>query len=125
MKYFRYFHKAPIRVTRINQRRQRIRLRRAMLGVKAALAQERLETRQMLDTYRRFTQGRASKDEMKVANAQLVDVLKGLGLGVFALLPFAPVTIPLLIKVGKWVGVDVLPSAFQTPKAPESKAKED
>jgi hypothetical protein len=50
---------------------------------------------------------------MKQANQQFIDVLKGLGIGVFALLPFSPITIPLVIQVGKWVGVDILPSSFK------------
>ncbi|MGS0729206.1 hypothetical protein ACVBKF_23605, partial [Shewanella sp. 0m-11] len=43
---------------------------------------------------------------------QFGDLLKGLGLGVFAVLPFAPITIPIVVKLGKIVGVDVLPSSF-------------
>jgi hypothetical protein len=31
---------------------------------------------------------------------------------VFAVLPFAPITIPVIVKLGKSVGVDILPSAF-------------
>jgi hypothetical protein len=38
-------------------------------------------------------------------------------LGVFAVLPFAPVTIPLVVKLGQWVGVDVLPSSFNINKS--------
>ncbi len=54
---------------------------------------------------------------MHTANEQFLDILKGLGLGVFAVLPFAPVTIPLVVKLGQWVGVDVLPSSFNINKS--------
>ena len=92
-------------------------MRRSMLQVKYALAQEKQETIDMLITYRKYTQGLANKQELKQANAQFVDILKGVGLGIFAILPFAPITIPLIVKLGKAVGVDVLPSAFnKTPK---------
>jgi len=37
---------------------------------------------------------------------------KGLGIGIFAVLPFAPLTIPFIIKLGKRMGIDILPSAF-------------
>ena len=49
---------------------------------------------------------------MHTANLQLVDLLKGLGIGVVAILPFSPITIPFIIKVGQRFGIDVLPSAF-------------
>ncbi|MFY8299260.1 hypothetical protein AAEU28_10860 [Pseudoalteromonas sp. SS15] len=112
MRLIKVVHKAPIRVARISKRRQQVRLRRSMLALKIALAQEKQETKEMLDIYKRYSFGEAHKSELKVANEQLVDILKGLGLGVFAILPFAPITIPLIVKLGQWVGVDVLPSSF-------------
>jgi hypothetical protein len=87
-----------------------------MVALKIALAQERQETKEMLIIYRRYTQGQTNKAELKRANEQFVDILKGLGLGVFALLPFAPLTIPLVVKLGQLVGVDVLPSSFSMNK---------
>ena len=112
MRLIKVVHKAPLRVAKISKRRQQIRLRRSMLALKIALAQEKQETKEMLDIYKRYSFGEAHKSELKVANEQLVDILKGLGLGVFAVLPFAPITIPLIVKLGQWVGVDVLPSSF-------------
>jgi hypothetical protein len=112
MRLIKVVHKAPIRVAKISKKRQQIRLRRSMLALKIALAQEKQETKEMLDIYKRYSFGDAQKSELKVANEQLVDILKGLGLGVFAVLPFAPITIPLIVKLGQWVGVDVLPSSF-------------
>ncbi len=112
MRLIKVVHKAPLRVAKISKRRQQIRLRRSMLALKIALAQEKQETKEMLDIYKRYSFGEAHKSELKVANEQLMDILKGLGLGVFAVLPFAPITIPLIVKLGQWVGVDVLPSSF-------------
>ena len=74
----------------------------------------------MLLTYRKFTWGAASKEEMKMANRQLADLLKGLGIGVFAILPFAPLTIPAVIMLGRRFGVNVLPSAFYDPASDSS-----
>ncbi|MCO7190479.1 MULTISPECIES: hypothetical protein [unclassified Pseudoalteromonas] len=116
MRLIKVVHKAPIRVARISKKRQQIRLRRALVGLKIALAQEKQETREMLDIYKRYPHGGVSKQELAAANQQFVDILKGLGLGVFALLPFAPVTIPLIVKLGQWLGVDVLPSSFSVGK---------
>ena len=84
--------------------------------VKLALAQEQDETKEMLSIYRKYTKRQASDVEMKIANKQFIDLLKGLGLGVFAILPFAPITIPIVVKVGSMVGVDILPSSFNKDK---------
>ena len=116
MRLYKVIHRAPIRVAKITTKRQQLRFKRAMVALKIALAQEKQETKEMLTIYRRYTQGEVSKEDLQKANAQFVDILKGLGLGVFAVLPFAPVTIPLVVKLGQWVGVDVLPSSFNINK---------
>ena len=125
MKVIIHFFRSPRRVLRIARKRNRQRIKRDLLKVKQVFAQEREETQQMLQTYRRFTVGDASKEEMKQANHQLADLLKGLGIGVFAILPFAPLTIPAIIVVGRRLGVNVLPSAFyeQNGKAPANPQK--
>ncbi|MCG9696907.1 LETM1 domain-containing protein [Shewanella sp. Isolate11] len=112
MKIYRKLHKAPIRVMRISRRRFSLRLKRDMLVLKDALSQEKQETKEMLVSYARYTRNQATKEELKQANDQLADLVKGLGLGVFAVLPFAPITIPVVVKLGKLVGVDILPSSF-------------
>jgi hypothetical protein len=98
------------------------RFRQKLIDFKQALAQEKQETIEMLVIYRKFTRRIASKEEMKIAHIQFFDLLKGTGLGVFALLPLAPITIPLLLKLGKWSGVDLMPTSFAEPKkdSPES-----
>ncbi|SET39397.1 hypothetical protein [Thalassotalea agarivorans] len=116
MQVWRKFFKAPLRVTLIVRKRNTLKLRRQMLLIKMALAQEKHETKAMLHTYAKYTRGAANKSEMKEANQQLVDLLKGLGIGVFAVLPFAPITIPVVIKLGRVVGVEILPSAFSELK---------
>jgi len=112
MKIYHKIHKAPFRVIRISRRRLGLRLKRDMLVLKDALAQEKQETKDMLVTYKRYSRKQATKEELKLANMQLADLVKGLGLGVFAVLPLAPITIPVVVKLGKWVGVEVLPSSF-------------
>lgn len=112
MRLYKVIHRAPWRVVKISSKRQQLRFRRAMVALKIALAQERQETKEMLSIYKRYTQGQTNKAELKRANEQFVDILKGLGLGIFAILPFAPLTIPLVVKLGRLVGVDVLPSSF-------------
>jgi hypothetical protein len=91
-----------------------IPLQRGLLTVKQGLAQESQETKTMLMIYQRFTKGQASKLEMEEANKQFIDVIRGLGLGVLAILPFSPITLPFVVKLGERIGVNVLPSAFMT-----------
>ncbi|MCQ8878532.1 hypothetical protein NQT69_11015 [Pseudoalteromonas shioyasakiensis] len=116
MRLYKLIHRAPFRVAKISKKRQQLRFKRSMVALKIALAQEKQETKEMLTIYRRYTQGDVSKEDLSKANAQFVDILKGLGLGVFAILPFAPVTIPLVVKLGQYVGVEVLPSSFNINK---------
>ena len=110
--FFYHLFRSPVKLLRVGHKRSKRRIRRDLLSIKLALAQEKQETREMLLVYRKFTHGEATEAEMKAANEQFVDVLKGLGIGIFATLPFAPITIPFIIKLGRRFGVDVLPSAF-------------
>ena len=120
MKIWHHFHKVPLRVLRISKRRSLMRIKRSMVQVKIALAQEKVETKAMLSIYKRYTKRDASPEEMRIANQQFVDILKGLGIGIFAILPFAPITIPIMIKIGRMVGVEILPSSFSTDKKSQS-----
>lgn len=81
--------------------------------LKEGLAQEGKETQEMLEIYYAYSQGKVSKEEMEKANAQFRDLIKAMGLGFFLVLPFAPVTIPLIVKIGQKLGVNILPSSFQ------------
>ena len=81
--------------------------------VKKGLAQESVETKEMLEIYYRYSQKEATKEEMERANEQFRDLLKATGLGFFAVLPFSPITIPLIVKIGKKVGIEILPSSFK------------
>ena len=94
------------------KRKALIPLKLGLLAVKRGLAKESRETKVMLVTYQRFTKGQASKLEMEEAHRQFVDVIRGLGLGVLAVLPFSPITLPFIVKLGEKIGINVLPSAF-------------
>jgi hypothetical protein len=89
------------------------KIKNILLQIKEILEQETVETTEMFSVYARYLQGIASKKEMQKANEQLRDLLKGLGVGALAMLPFAVITLPLLIKVSKAFGVDILPKWFK------------
>lgn len=122
MKLLRHLHKAPLRVLRLQRRKSMIRIRFSMVRLKTVLAQEKAETRQMLRIYQHYVTGEVSKAELARANAQLADVLRATGLGIFAVLPFAPITIPIIVKIGRKLGIEVLPSAF-TPQGKRRAAR--
>ncbi len=94
----------------------------ALEALKTALAQETAESKQMLETYAKYTLGKATHEEIAEADKQFQDILKTLGLGVFSVLPLAPITIPLIIKISKKLGIDILPSAFKGKDLPDSEA---
>ena len=81
--------------------------------IKLALADETDQTKAMLATYLRYTQGFATEAELQEANEQFKDLMKSIGLGFMVILPFSPITIPAIVKLGKKYGVDVLPSAVR------------
>lgn len=81
--------------------------------VRTTLAIESKETAAMLKIYIEYSQGRAPKKEMIKANKQFRNLLKTAGLGAFAILPFSPITIPLLVKLGERAGIDILPSSIR------------
>jgi len=92
------------------------KLRNALINFKYALANESEQTKEMLWIYVKKSQGKATKEEMKFANRQFLDVCKSAGLSVFLFLPFSPITLPLIIKLGEKLGVDVLPDSFKPRK---------
>ncbi len=81
--------------------------------IKLALAEETDQTQAMLATYQRYLQGAATDAELREANEQFRDLMKSIGLGFMVILPFSPVTIPAVVKLGKKYGVEVLPSAVR------------
>jgi len=64
----------------------------------------------MTATYQNYMRGTATREEMEQANAVLRDYLKMAGVGTLLVLPGAPLTIPLVAKLGKALGVDIFPS---------------
>ena len=84
-----------------------------LLRLQYILSQESIETKDMLFTYKKYLRGEASRTEMNKANKQFRELIKSLSVGVFVILPFAPVTIPIAVKIGKKFGIEILPNAFR------------
>jgi CRP-like cAMP-binding protein len=80
------------------------------LRARAYFAAQLGRGRVMTATYQNYLRGTATREEMEQANAVLRDYLKIAGIGTLLILPGAPITIPLVAKVGKALGVDIFPS---------------
>lgn len=94
-------------------KKARLRIIPLLLLVRNALRAESIETTQMLKTYIEYSQGRVGPDEMKKANQQFRNLLKTMGIGTLAILPFSPLTIPLIVALGEKLGVDILPPSIR------------
>lgn len=84
-----------------------------LLKIKKGLDEETDQTKEMILTYLSFSQGEASEEDMKKANQQFRNFLKTIGFGALAILPFAPLTIPTVVSIGKRLGIDIIPKSFR------------
>ena len=77
------------------------------------LREETESSRAMLKTYSDYIKGEATDEELDKANNQLNEILKELSLGLMAVIPFAPITIPMIAKFAKKHNIDLLPEWFK------------
>lgn len=94
------------------------RLKTALTALRDTLLEERQETREMLEIYHRYSQGLATPEEMHHANRQFVELIRYMGLGVLLILPMAPLSIPLIVKLGHRLGIEVLPTHAKKRQTP-------
>lgn len=80
--------------------------------IKNMLKTETVESKKIIEIYFNYSKGRATKEDVKWANKQLRDVIKALGIGTILILPFAPLTLPFLVKLGRKLDIDILPDSF-------------
>ncbi len=89
------------------------------------LSAETKETKKMLEIYlKHTTKGEASKEELEQANFQFKMILKAAGLGVFLVLPLAPITFPLILYLGKRLNVQILPKSYHQALEADKKEEE-
>ena len=68
----------------------------------------------MLDTYIKFAEGSASEEELEIANSQLQQIFKNLGLGILIVLPFSPITLPYIFTEAKELNIDLIPNWYKS-----------
>ena len=89
------------------------RVKKIIEFLKEKLTEETESSRLMLKTYSDYVKGEATEDDLEKANNQLNEILKDLSLGLMAVIPFAPLTIPLIAKFAKKHNIDLLPDWFK------------
>ena len=85
----------------------------ALEKLREGLGHKTAETKEMLETYIKYTTGKTSPEEVANADTQFQDLVKILGLSVFTVLPFTFLTLPSIVKLANKVAVDIMPSAFK------------
>ena len=68
----------------------------------------------MLDAYIKYAEGTASDLEIEEANGQLQQVFKNIGLGIFLILPFSPITLPYIFLKAKELDIDLIPNWYKS-----------
>ena len=89
------------------------RVKKIIGFLKEKLTEETEPSRAMLKTYSDYVKGEATDEELDKANNQLNEILKDLSLGLMAVIPFAPITIPVIAKFAKKHNIDLLPEWFK------------
>jgi len=89
------------------------RVKKIIGFLKEKLTEETESSRAMLKTYSDYVKGEATDEELDKANNQLNEILKDLSLGLMTLIPFAPITIPMIAKFAKKHNIDLLPEWFK------------
>ena len=89
------------------------RVKKIIGFLKEKLTEETESSRAMLKTYSDYIKGEATDEELDKANNQLNEILKELSLGLMAVIPFAPITIPMIAKFAKKHNIDLLPEWFK------------
>ena len=89
------------------------RVKKIIDFLKEKLTEETESSRAMLKTYSDYVKGEATEDDLEKANHQLNEILKDLSLGLMAVFPFAPLTIPMIAKFAKKQNIDLLPEWFK------------
>tara|TARA_B100000482_G_scaffold166448_1_gene130858 strand:+ start:3035 stop:3328 length:294 start_codon:yes stop_codon:yes gene_type:complete len=89
------------------------RVKKIIDFLKEKFTEETESTRTMLKIYSDYVKGEANEEDIEKANKQLNEILKDLSFGLMAVIPFAPITIPMIAKFAKKHNIDLLPEWFK------------
>ena len=91
-------------------KKQLQKLKIILLKIQRGLRDENINNQEMVKTYYKIANKQATHVEIQKANAQFQNLLKGVGLGFLIILPFAPISLPFYIRLGKFFNIDLLPT---------------
>jgi|TARA_B100001996_G_C18414968_1_gene498376 hypothetical protein len=93
---------------------ERKSLEHKLANIFMAIKNEKEETKELAQLLKKYVeqQGSLSSEEMKKVKEQFSDILKMAGLSIPIIMPFSFVIIPLIMKLGQKVGVNILPTSF-------------
>ena len=89
-------------------------LYRTLEKIQKIFLAENQQNRKMLDAYIKYAEGTASDLEIAEANGQLQQVFKNIGLGIFLILPFSPITLPYIFLKAKELDIDLIPNWYKS-----------
>ena len=89
------------------------RIKKIVDFLREKFTEETESTRTMLKIYSDYVKGEANDEDVEKANKQLNEILKDLSFGLMAVVPFAPITIPMIAKFAKKHNIDLLPEWFK------------
>ena len=89
------------------------RVKKIIDFLKEKLTEDTESPRTMLKIYSDYVKGVASDEDIEKANKQLNEILKDLSFGLMAVVPLAPITIPMIAKFAKKHNIDILPEWFK------------
>ena len=97
-----------------NEDAERKSIEHKLANIFMAIKNEKEETKELAQLLKKYVeqQGSLSSEEMKKVKDQFSDILKMAGLSIPIIMPFSFVIIPLIIKLGQKVGVNILPTSF-------------
>ena len=93
---------------------ERKSLEHKLANIFMAIKNEKEETQELAQLLKKYVdqQGSLTSEEMKKVKEQFSDLLKMAGLSIPIIMPFSFVIIPLIMKLGQKVGVNILPTSF-------------
>ena len=87
---------------------------RTLKKLQQSFLTENAQNKKMLDIYIKYAEGSASEEELDNANEQLKEILKSLGLGIWIILPFSPITLPYIFSKAKELNIDLIPKWYKS-----------
>ena len=90
------------------------RFNEILTKLQKSFLEENRENKKMLDIYVRSVEGSVSEHELELANSQLRQILKNLGLGILLILPFSPITLPYIFAKAKELEIDLIPNWYKS-----------